>query len=207
MATFAALVNDFSQELESLVARFKAPIPPDLPYSSSCPPVHEASQSFLVISLQNCWINYTQELIQLSMEGGQATLSGSVITRTLPTGVAKEEIRRAAKTVATRLNFPDPNWQNCGFVAEVAGELGLENAKTIALELGSNKTAGYTTSVRNYLVHPESRARQRYRRVANTFGLPNAEPIRLLNSPQLGGIPLFEYWVRSIMATALDAAQ
>ena len=207
MATFAELVDDLSQELESLVTRFKAPMPPNLPFSESCPPAHEASQSFLVISLQNYWIDYTQGLIRLSMEGGQATLSGSLIARTVPQTVARMAISKAADTVATRLNLHWPIWQNCAFVAEVAAELKLENAATIALELGSNMSAGYTTSVRNYLVHPEVRLRDLYRKVANTHGLPYAEPVPLLNSPRLGGIPLFEYWVRSILATARGAAQ
>ena len=205
--SFSELVDELAQELESIVARFKTPVPSELPYSESCPPAHEASQSFLVICLQSCWINYTQELIELSMEGGQPTLSGSVIAQSLPPEEAKKRIREAANAAAPKLNMPNPVWQSCSFVVQVARDLQLQNAESIELSLGANKTVDYTNSVRNYLVHPESGSRQRYRKVAATFGLPNAEPIRLLNDPQLGGIPLFEYWIRSTMATAQNAAQ
>lgn len=205
-----ALYEQFKSLTDALIDRFQIPTPLSLPYSLTCPPAHEDSHSFLIIPLQNHWAEYCLELIDSSAQGDQPTITGRALSPIFP-GSSEEDTRRQvrgiARTVADSMNFQYPVWHNCGFTVNVARQLGLQNRDEIDLGLSGNFTAGYATRLRNYVVHPGPTSRRDFLRVAAHYGMPDADPVTLLRSPQLGGSTLFEIWVRELQGAARKSAE
>lgn len=207
MSAFERLVTRFEQELDSLVDKFKIPIPSTEPYNLSCPPAHRHSQAFLLVLLQTLWSDFTKNLLTISVQGGDSTLSGTVLTPISGGSTAEQQVQRAVARVIKTSQFQGEVWHNCAFVSSVATELMTPNQPAITLGLGADFAASNASAVRNFLVHPGNRSRPAYDYVANRYGMGGADPIDLLNLMQLGGITLFELWVSSLKATAYNAAK
>ena len=205
------LYQEFEQLTDALVDRFEIPTPDTPPYSESCPPAHEDSKAFLTIRLQNYWVDFWYGLIYASAYAGQPTLTGRTLSPVFP-GSSIDEMRRQVRGIAravaeTMINKPDPIWHSCEYTVNVARQLGLQNFNEIDFGLSPNRTAGFATGVRNYVVHPEAGSKERFMRVAAAHGMPFSEPAALLRSPQLGGSTLFEDWVRDLQGAARKAAE
>ena len=202
--------EEFKQRTDSLIAKFETPVPQAPPYNQTCPPAHEDAQAFLTIRLQNGWSDFCHRLVGISAQGGQPSLSGRFISSISPDSSVEEiddQVRSAANEVVKTKGLTNPVWHSCQFTVLVARELGLANFQDIDAGLSSNLTAGYTTRVRNYLVHPAHQSRENYIKVAAFYGLPSSEPVELLRSRQLGGATLFEVWVRDLQRSAHRAAR
>lgn len=207
---FKVAYSELRDRTDDLVSRFVAPLPPDLPFSQTCPPVHEDGKSMLIIILQNDWGTFCQKLVLLSAEGGHHTLGGRLVSRIsgIPTSeTVSSHVRGVAQTVAEGLGWEHPVWHSCKFTVLVADKLAVVNSEEVYFGLSPNITAGQVTSVRNYVVHPTSGTEARYLRVTNLVGMPGVSVSELLTSVQPGGSTLFEYWARDLQRTAFSSAQ
>ena len=204
------LYEEFKQLSDGIIERFSIPVPMNPPYVHTCPPAHEDGQVFLTVRLQNIWGDYCLRLLEVSAHGGQTGFSGLVISPIVPGSSIAESNRLvglAANDVAKTKGLQNPVWHSCQFTLLVANELNLSNYQIINSGLGPNVTAGQNNRVRNYVVHPGSGSSNGYSKVAAFYGMPNSEPVALLQSRQRGGLSLFELWVRDLQRAARLAAQ
>lgn len=207
---FKVAYGELRDGTDDLLSRFLSPLPPDPPYSQTCPPVHEDGQSLLIIKLQNHWGAFCHTLVLLSAEGGHRTLGGRLVSQISgipPSLPVSTHVKKVALAVAKSQGKNGPVWHSCVFTVDVANALGVVNAKELFLGMSPNITAGWVNKVRNYVVHPATSTKADYMRVTNALGMPGAGVSQLLASVQPGGATVFEYWVRDLQRTAFSSAQ
>ncbi|MFQ5873493.1 MAG: hypothetical protein ACE5JL_06800 [Dehalococcoidia bacterium] len=206
---FSEVHADFVADTEALLQRFNQPIPNAGPYATTCPPVHDDAQSLLVVLLQNSWSTYSREILEVSAEAALPTLTWRQLQpspmMSMYTG-ARQAVREAARIVADTMGYCDPVWHKPEFTIRVAAQLKVQNYEEIFYALSSTLTPSHVNWVRNYVVHPSDRTRAGYSKVAAAVGDPRADLGPLLRTQQVGGVTLFEKWVRELQATAEQAA-
>ena len=201
--------ESFQTATRDIRDRFNAAIPPNSPYSTSCPPIHDDGKCLLVNLLQYQWAVFCRELLEHSISGNGPTLNGTVLQPvTLPDKGQTHDgyLRSTASRIGK--DFSDlgyPIWHNPDFVILVAKELEPTNLEALALGVIASPSLRELNVVRNFIIHGPER-KVNYEKVLDGYGLRDVSPAELLVHQTPLGTIVFEDWLDKIVQASRSAA-
>ena len=162
-------------------------------------PTRKMKAEMLVIRLHSCWEGFCRQLLFISAVKRPMTMQSSQRLRR----VLKNYKKFAERVVS--LKQPPPKWHKATFCSDVAREIGVENADTIQVALGSQDSPiTEMTLVRNFYVHPTphtaEKAREKFRRKKSDK--INLDCLVLVGEFQHGGITRYEAWITELRKIA-----
>ncbi len=204
LSSLVAVASAFQSASEELHDRFL-----EMRSDEACSNCRSAAfgEAILTAWIQTEWQKFTRALVLASALGGQRQ-DGTPV-QPLPDVATRADAERVLKC-ATRTTVKELGylaWHSPEFVLKVSTTLSLSNLPSLNSALGATLVPGQITAVRNVLVHPESKTRQRYERLQEKLGMLNVPPEHLLRQQHSPGVALFTSWVRELQSVADDSVQ